>query len=119
MFVKAHEREAQIGLSGVAFGIELDQWVADEPAEPRDSARVKEGALDHIPGNSEAASAHVDEAIYMSDRILIMSPRPGRIERTITVEILRPRDRSHPEFLRLRSEILQLLYLAGNASVED
>jgi hypothetical protein len=35
------------------------------------------------------------------------------------VEIFRPRDRSHPEFLRLRSEILQLLHLAGNASVEE
>ena len=31
---KAHEREAQIDLPGVAFGIELDQWAADEPAEP-------------------------------------------------------------------------------------
>src|ERR1044071_3536059 len=27
----------------------------------------------------------IDEAIYMSDRILIMSPRPGRIDRTIEV----------------------------------
>ena len=62
---------------------------------------------------------NIDEAIYMSDRILIMSPRPGRIERTIAVEILRPRDRSHPEFFRLRSEILQLLHLTRNASVEE
>ncbi len=61
----------------------------------------------------------IDEAIYMSDRILIMSPRPGRIERTISVDIHRPRDRSHPEFLRLRGEILQLLHLAGNASTEE
>jgi ABC-type nitrate/sulfonate/bicarbonate transport system ATPase subunit len=60
----------------------------------------------------------IDEAIYMSDRILIMSPRPGRIERIISVNIQRPRDRSHPQFLRLRSEILQLLHLAGNASAE-
>jgi ABC-type nitrate/sulfonate/bicarbonate transport system ATPase subunit len=60
----------------------------------------------------------IDEAIYMSDRILIMSPRPGRIERIISVDIHRPRDRSHAQFLRLRSEILQLLHLAGNASAE-
>jgi ABC-type nitrate/sulfonate/bicarbonate transport system ATPase subunit len=60
----------------------------------------------------------IDEAIYMSDRILIMTPRPGRIDRTISVDIHRPRDRSRTEFLRLRSEILQLLHLAGNASVE-
>src|SRR5213075_2039522 len=29
----------------------------------------------------------IDEAIYMSDRIVIMTPRPGRIERNIRVEI--------------------------------
>ena len=33
----------------------------------------------------------IDEAIYMSDRILIMTPRPGRIERTISVAMNRPR----------------------------
>src|ERR1700751_3598534 len=36
----------------------------------------------------------IDEAIYMSDRILIMTPRPGRIERTISVNMDRPRQRS-------------------------
>ena len=30
MLVKTHEREAQIGLPGVALGIQLDQWAADE-----------------------------------------------------------------------------------------
>jgi ABC-type nitrate/sulfonate/bicarbonate transport system ATPase subunit len=61
----------------------------------------------------------IDEAIYMSDRILIMTPRPGRIDRTLPVDINRPRDRGRTEFLRLRSEILQLLHLAGNASAEE
>jgi len=61
-------------------------------------------------------SHDIDEAIYMSDRILIMTPRPGRIDRTIQVNLARPRDRSSPEFLRLRSEILQLLHLGGSAS---
>jgi len=56
----------------------------------------------------------IDEAIYMSDRILILTPRPGRIDQTIQVNLTRPRDRSSPEFLRLRSEILQLLHLAGS-----
>jgi ABC-type nitrate/sulfonate/bicarbonate transport system ATPase subunit len=61
----------------------------------------------------------IDEAIYMSDRILIMTPRPGRIDRTIPVDIDRPRDRSSTEFLRLRGEILRLLHLAGNASAAE
>lgn len=51
----------------------------------------------------------IDEAIYMSDRIFIMTPRPGRIDRVISLDMERPRDRSHPDFLRLRSQILQLL----------
>lgn len=51
----------------------------------------------------------IDEAIYMSDRIFIMTPRPGRIDRVISLDMERPRDRSHPDFLSLRSEILRLL----------
>ena len=55
----------------------------------------------------------IDEAIYMSGRIVIMTPRPGRIERTITVALDRPRQRSSAEFLRLRGDILDLLHFAG------
>src|SRR5256885_6930197 len=57
----------------------------------------------------------IDEAIYMSDRIVIMTPSPGRIERTIVVSLDRPRQRNSPEFLRLRGDILELLHFAGNA----
>jgi len=58
----------------------------------------------------------IDEAIYMSDRIVIMTPRPGRIEQVISVNIDRPRDRSSAEFLKLRGEILELLHFAGSAA---
>ncbi|MGI9115807.1 MAG: ABC transporter ATP-binding protein [Chthoniobacterales bacterium] len=60
----------------------------------------------------------IDEAIYMSDRIVIMTPRPGRIDQTIPVALARPRDRSSSEFLQLRAEILELLHFAGNACPE-
>src|SRR5205814_4275029 len=39
----------------------------------------------------------VDEAIYMSDRIVIMTPRPGRVERVISIELPRPRLRNSEE----------------------
>jgi ABC-type nitrate/sulfonate/bicarbonate transport system ATPase subunit len=55
----------------------------------------------------------VDEAIYLSDRIFVMSPRPARIESVIEVEIGRPRERDLPEFLRLRGKILKILDFAG------
>jgi ABC-type nitrate/sulfonate/bicarbonate transport system ATPase subunit len=56
----------------------------------------------------------IDEAIYMSDRIVIMSPSPGRIDRIIEVTLERPRQRNSDEFLRLRGDILELLHFAGN-----
>jgi ABC-type nitrate/sulfonate/bicarbonate transport system ATPase subunit len=55
----------------------------------------------------------IDEAIYMSDRIVIMTPRPGRIERIIDVNLPRPRHRSADDFLRLRAEILEMLHFTG------
>ncbi len=58
----------------------------------------------------------VDEAIYMSDRIVIMTPRPGRVERILHVALDRPRERNGPEFLRLRSDILELLHLTGRST---
>jgi ABC-type nitrate/sulfonate/bicarbonate transport system ATPase subunit/flavin-dependent dehydrogenase len=55
----------------------------------------------------------IDEAIYMSDRIVIMKPHPGRIERIIDVPLERPRQRNDDDFLQLRAAILELLHFAG------
>jgi len=64
-------------------------------------------------------SHDIDEAIYMSDRIVVMTPRPGRVERIIPVELPRPRQRNSPQFLRLRGDILELLHFAGSAGAES
>jgi sulfonate transport system ATP-binding protein len=55
----------------------------------------------------------IDEAIYMSDRIALLTPRPGRIDRVIDVSLPRPRQRVSPSFLELRSTILGLLHFGG------
>ncbi|MDP4178679.1 MAG: ABC transporter ATP-binding protein [Bacillota bacterium] len=54
----------------------------------------------------------VDEAIYLSDRIVIMSSRPGRIQEIIEVKLSRPRERNDSEFFKLRSKILEILHFA-------
>ncbi len=55
----------------------------------------------------------VDEAIYLSDRIVIMTPRPGKIAQIIDVEIPRPRQRGGTEFLMLRRKLLEKFNLAS------
>jgi ABC-type nitrate/sulfonate/bicarbonate transport system ATPase subunit len=57
----------------------------------------------------------IDEAVYMSDRIILVSPRPCHVERVLTVPLPRPRQRNSPGFLRLRAEILEMLHFAGKA----
>src|SRR5438477_3762156 len=58
----------------------------------------------------------IDEAIYMSDRIVIMTPRPGRVERIIEIPLDRPRQRNDAAFLRMRAEILEMLHFTGKES---
>ncbi|MDR1039867.1 MAG: ABC transporter ATP-binding protein [Deltaproteobacteria bacterium] len=55
----------------------------------------------------------VDEAIYLSDRIVIMTAGPGRVETAIAVPFARPRARNTPDFLGLRGRILEHLNFAG------
>lgn len=47
----------------------------------------------------------IDEAIYLSDRIAVMSSKPGRIEEVIDVDIPRPRDRGNSEFAVLKKKV--------------
>ena len=61
----------------------------------------------------------IDEAIYMSDRIVVMTPRPGRIDRVIDVPLPRPRQRNEPHFLEMRGRILEMLHFAGQSSHPD
>jgi NitT/TauT family transport system ATP-binding protein len=51
----------------------------------------------------------IDEAIYLADRIAIMTPSPGRIAKYIQVDLDRPRDRNSVEANRLRADITEIM----------
>ncbi|MBQ1902310.1 MAG: ABC transporter ATP-binding protein [Lachnospiraceae bacterium] len=55
----------------------------------------------------------VDEAIYLSDRIVIMTPRPGKISEVIDIDLPHPRHRGGTEFLKIRRELLEKFHLAA------
>jgi len=52
---------------------------------------------------------NVDEAVYIGDRIAVLSPRPTGILKIFDVGLDRPRNRTGKEHNRIRSDILQLL----------
>ena len=48
----------------------------------------------------------VEEAVYLGDRVVVMAPRPGRIRRTVTVDLPHPRDRGSAAFARIKDDVL-------------
>ncbi len=51
----------------------------------------------------------VDEAVYLSDRIVVLTKRPAQIKEIVDIPWERPRDRASPEFTALRKKILEEL----------
>jgi NitT/TauT family transport system ATP-binding protein len=62
----------------------------------------------------------LDEAVYLSDRIVVLAAHPGRINEVIEVPVPRPRDRAQflsPSFLATKNRLEELIY--GSAGVSD
>lgn len=57
----------------------------------------------------------LDEALYLSDRVAVMSSRPATLRELVTVTLPRPRDRRDPELLRLRSHLMESLHIVHAA----
>jgi len=97
-----------------AFVFDPGVLLMDEPFSALDELtrdQQRFGLLSFWQSNRKAVlfiTHSVPEAVMLSDRIIVMSTHPGRIERTIDVELPRPRDAGvyeHPDFHRLEAEV--------------
>jgi ABC-type nitrate/sulfonate/bicarbonate transport system ATPase subunit len=93
----------------------------DEPFASLDAitrAQMQEwlaGALRDEPRTVVLVTHDVEEALFLADRVVVLSPRPGRVVAELAVEMPRPRARretvSSPEFGALRERALEALGL--------
>lgn len=64
---------------------------------------------DHARKTCVLVTHSIEEAITLSDRILVMTKRPGTIKADIVVTLPRPRNEDDPEVIKLRRQIRELI----------
>jgi sulfonate transport system ATP-binding protein len=52
---------------------------------------------------------NIEEAVYVAERILVLSNKPTRIKAEVKVDLPRPRDFMDPEFVRIREHVTDLI----------
>lgn len=60
----------------------------------------------------------IDEAIYMGDQVIVLSDKPGRIQKIIPVDLPRPRDRTSDDFSYVRKIVYEQFFQEEEIPVE-
>lgn len=107
-----------------ALSVSPDVLLLDEPLGALDSF-TRMNLQDELirlwreRGNTMVMVTHdIDEAIYLSQRIVVMSPRPGRIVNILDVPMSYPRNRASDDFTAIRTRILKLMHFARDVQEE-
>ncbi len=100
---------------GRSFAMYPDLLLMDEPYGQMD-IKVRYYLEDEVLRLQRETSStvifithNIEEAVYLADRILVMSAKPTTIKAERVVELPRPRDIAAPEFIKIREEITEMI----------
>lgn len=60
----------------------------------------------------------IEEAVYLADRIVVMTPNPGSIKSIVTVPLKGHRERTASDFLEVRDKIFELFQMKHDEDIE-
>jgi NitT/TauT family transport system ATP-binding protein len=95
----------------------MDEPLGALDALTREQMRLDLEELWRATGKTVLFITHsIDEAVLLSDRVVVMSPRPGRVEHVIPIDLPRPRGldaRKHPHFAAAEEAITRIFLERG------
>jgi NitT/TauT family transport system ATP-binding protein len=119
-FARAYPKELSGGMKqrvaiARALATRPSMLLMDEPFAALDAQtrRFLQGELVRIWQRTRTTilfiTHSIDEAILLSERIVVMTARPGTVKEIIDIRLPRPRDENQPEFLAYRRRISEQL----------
>ncbi len=98
-----------------AFAVDADLILMDEPfaaldAQTRATMQAEVLRIWEKRTTTVVFVTHsLEEAVYLAERIIVLSEKPARIKASFTVDLPRPRDFAHPGFVALRKQLGELV----------
>jgi len=98
-----------------ALAYEPEVLLMDEPFGSLDAQtrKLMQMELIRIWGKTKRTVVFVThsviEAVYLADKVFVMTARPGRVKGIVEIDIPRPREYTDKRFLKIREKILSLL----------
>lgn len=128
-FKKSHPRQLSGGMQqrvsiARALAVEPDILFMDEPFGALDAITRMKLQDDILKISKQEKSTiifvthDIEEAVFLADRIVVMTPNPGKIKSVVTVPLKGHRERTATDFLEVRDKIFDIFQMKHDEDID-
>lgn len=128
-FKNSHPRQLSGGMQqrvAIARALAVDPEILfmDEPFGALDAItrmKLQDDILDICRNENKTiifVTHDIEEAVFLADRIVVMTPNPGKVKSVVSVPLKHYRDRTSGDFLKVRDKIFELFNMKTDDYIE-